>query len=116
MLATQENKENNLKAALYTLELTVGFIEQLRMGYLYENSKLVLAEKEYESYMSIIKIAYELLNITWNKDYIHIAFKYYERSKYNILRESIDEESARNITSIPENIQKQEEAIKEQNR
>ncbi|NOQ28401.1 MAG: CHAT domain-containing protein [Bacteroidales bacterium] len=114
MLATQQNKESNLKAALSTLELTIGFIEQLRMGYLYENSKLVLAEKEYETYMSIIKIAYELLNITGNKDYINVAFKYSERSKYAILRESINEESARNIASIPENIQKQEEEIKEQ--
>ncbi|NOQ27834.1 MAG: tetratricopeptide repeat protein [Bacteroidales bacterium] len=114
MLATQEHKETNLKAALSTLELTVGFIEQLRMGYLYENSKLVLAEKEYETYMSIIKIAYQLLNITGNKDYINVAFKYSERSKYAILRESINEESARNFASIPENIQKQEEEIKVQ--
>ncbi|NOQ27836.1 MAG: CHAT domain-containing protein [Bacteroidales bacterium] len=113
-LSNLENREVNLKAALSTLELTVGFIEQLRMGYLYEDSKLVLAEKEYETYMSIIKIAYELLNITGNKDYINLAFKYSERSKYAILRESINEESARNIASIPENIQKQEEDIKEQ--
>ncbi|NOQ27837.1 MAG: CHAT domain-containing protein [Bacteroidales bacterium] len=113
-LSKQENKETNLKAALSTLELTVGFIEQLRMGYLYENSKLVLAEKEYETYMAIIKIAYELLNITGNKDYINVAFKYSERSKYAILRESINEESARNIAFIPEIIQKQEEEIKVQ--
>jgi CHAT domain-containing protein/predicted negative regulator of RcsB-dependent stress response len=114
MLATQENKESNLKATLSTLELTVGFIEQLRMGYLYENSKLVLAEKEYESYMSIIKIAYELLNITGDKDYIHVAFKYSERSKYAILRESINEESARNFASIPDSLQKHMQGIKEQ--
>ena len=65
--------ETNLKAALSTLELTVGFIEQLRMGYLYENSKLLLAEKEYETYMSIIKIAYELLNITGDKDLLQLV-------------------------------------------
>ncbi|NOQ26280.1 MAG: CHAT domain-containing protein [Bacteroidales bacterium] len=113
-LSELENKETNLKAALSTLELTVGFIEQLRMGYLYEDSKLVLAEKEYESYMSIVKIAYELLNITGNKDYIHVAFKYSERSKYAILRESINEESARNIASISDSVQKHIQGIKEQ--
>ncbi|NOQ28134.1 MAG: CHAT domain-containing protein [Bacteroidales bacterium] len=113
-LADQENKETNLKAALSTLELTVSFIEQLRMGYLYEDSKLVLAEKEYETYMSIIKIAYELLNITENSDYIHVAFKYSERSKYAILRESINEESARNIASIPDSVQNHIQGIKEQ--
>ncbi|NOQ26317.1 MAG: CHAT domain-containing protein [Bacteroidales bacterium] len=114
MLATQENKETNLKAALSTLELTVGYIEQLRMGYLYENSKLVLAEKEHETYMSIIKIAYDLLNITGDKDYINVAFKYSERSKYAILKESIDEESARNIASIPDSVQNHIQGIKEQ--
>ncbi|NOQ24517.1 MAG: CHAT domain-containing protein [Bacteroidales bacterium] len=113
-LADKENKESNLKAALSTLELTVGFIEQLRMGYLYEDSKLVLAEKEYESYMSIIRIAYELLNITGNRNYIHVAFKYSERSKYAILRESINEESARNSASIPDSIQNHIQEIKEQ--
>jgi CHAT domain-containing protein len=113
-LSKLENKETNLKAALSTLELTVKFIEQLRMGYLYEDSKLILAEKEHETYMSIIKTVFELLNITENKNYINIAFKYSERSKYAILRESINEETARIIASIPETIQKQEKTIKEQ--
>lgn len=113
-LSELENKETNIKASLATLELTVKFIEQLRMGYLNENSKLVLAENEHETYMSIIKISYELLNITENKDYSNIAFKYSERSKYAILRESINEESARNIASIPDSISNEERSIKEQ--
>jgi CHAT domain-containing protein/Tfp pilus assembly protein PilF len=113
-LSQIENKETNLKSALSTLELSVKFIEQLRMGYLYEDSKLVLAEKEHETYMAIIEIAYELLNITGNKDYSNIAFKYSERSKYAILRESINEENAKNIASIPDSIQKYEQEIKEQ--
>ena len=114
MLATREHKETNLKAALSTLELTVKFIEQLRMGYLYEDSKLLLAEKEHESYLDIIEICYELLDITDNNDYINIAFKYSERSKYAILRESINEESARNNASIPDSILLWEKTVKEQ--
>lgn len=113
-LAGQENKETNLKTALSTLELTVKFIEQLRMGYLYEDSKLILAEKEHETYTAIIETAYYLLNITGNNDYINIAFKYSERSKYSILRESINEESARNIAAIPDSIQNHLQTIKEQ--
>jgi CHAT domain-containing protein/Tfp pilus assembly protein PilF len=113
-LSELENRESNLKSALSTLELTIKFIEQLRMGYLNENSKLVLAENEHETYMSIIKISYELLTITKDKEYSNIAFKYSERSKYAILRESINEESARSIASIPDSISNKEGSIKEQ--
>ncbi len=113
-LSEIENKEINLNAALSTLELTVKFIEQLRMGYLYEDSKLILAEKEHETYLDIIEICFELMNITGNNDYINIAFKYSERSKYAILRESINEEFARNNASIPDSILKQEKTVKEQ--
>lgn len=113
-LSESKNSEANLKTALSTLELTVKFIEQLRMGYLYEDSKLVLAEKEHETYISIINISYELLTITGNKDYSNIAFKYSERSKYAILRESINEETARNFASMPDSVQKHEKWVKEQ--
>lgn len=113
-LSKIENQEINLNAALSTLELSVKFIEQLRMGYLYEDSKLILAEKEHESYLDIIEICYELLNITKNNDYANIVFKYSERSKYAILRESINEEFARNNASIPDSILKQEQTVKEQ--
>jgi len=113
-LSKIENREVNLKAALSALELSVKFIEQLRMGYLYEDSKLILAEKEHETYTDIMKIAYQLLEITGNNDYANIAFKYSERSKYAILREIINEESARNVASIPDSVQNGIQKIKEQ--
>jgi len=75
-LSEIENRELNSKMALNTFELTAKFIEQLRTGYFYEESKLVLTEKEHETYTSIIDIAFTLFQITHDKSYQVIAFNY----------------------------------------
>ena len=113
-LAEQEDKEINLKAALSTLELTVGFIEKLRTGYLYESSKLQLAAKEHETYLSIINIANTMYEISGDIYYAETAFKYSELSKYAILRELKNEEIARGIADVPDSINNNELKIKEQ--
>ena len=106
-------KEINLKVALSTLELTVSFIEQLRTGYLYESSKLQLASKEHETYLSIISIANSLYEISGDIKYADIAFKYAEYSKYAILRELKNEEMSREIAGVPDSISGNERRIKE---
>ena len=113
-LANHENKIKNLKAALNTLELTVGYIEKLRTGYLYENTKLELASKEHSTYLSIIDIAYTLYKTLGNPHYAHIAFKYAELSKYSVLRELQNEEMSRSIAGIPDSIWHTETKLKRQ--
>jgi CHAT domain-containing protein/tetratricopeptide (TPR) repeat protein len=113
-LAAQEDKETNLKAALSTLELTVGFIEQLRTGYLYESSKLQLAAQEHETYLSIIRIANSLYEISGDINHAETAFKYSELSKYALLRELKNEEMSRGFAGVPDSISNNERRIKEQ--
>ncbi len=113
-ISGKENKEGHLKIALSTLELTVKFIEQLRAGYLFESSKLELAEKEHETYMSIIEIASALLETTGDNKYFETAFQYSEKSKYAILRELRNEEMAKNLTLIPDSIRLTERNIQRQ--
>jgi len=108
------NKEKNLKAALQTLQLSVGFIEQLRTGYLYESSKLQLAAKEYDTYVSIINLAYALYKQTKDSSYAETAFEYAELSKYAILRDLENEEKAKEIAGVPKSLQRNEQALKEQ--
>ncbi len=110
----EENQQAYLAQSLKTLELMVYFIEQLRMGYLYEDSKLALAEKEHETYEAIIRVSYTLMNLTGDKSYADLAFKYSERSKYAVLRESVNEEAARGSASIPDSIVAKERNIQEQ--
>jgi len=113
-LAEHEAKEINLKAALSTLELAVGFIGQLRTGYIYESSKLQLAAKEHETYLLIIGIANSLYEISGNIKYADLAFKYAEHSKYTVLRELKNEEMFRGIAGVPDSIGDNERNIKEQ--
>ncbi len=113
-LATIENRQKNLEIALQTLKLNVDFIEQLRAGYLYESSKLTLAQKEHETYKSIVNISYLLYKITGNKEYAETAFKHAELSKYAILRELENEEKAMEIAGIPDSLQEKERELKEQ--
>ncbi|NOU19061.1 MAG: CHAT domain-containing protein [Bacteroidales bacterium] len=113
-LSERERKEENLKAALATLELTTVFIEQLRTGYLYEGSKLQIAAKEHETYLSIVEIANALYEISGDSKYLGIAFRYAEYSKYAVLRELKNEEMAKGVAGIPDSISDNERRVKQQ--
>jgi len=112
MLTEQQNKTENLKAALATLELAAGFIERLRMSYPYESFKLKITEKEHETYLSIVEIAYSLYRTTGNPEYITTAFRYAEYSKYAVLRDQRGEELAQGAAGIPDSLCEQERDIK----
>ncbi|NOU19718.1 MAG: CHAT domain-containing protein [Bacteroidales bacterium] len=113
-LAEQENKAQNLKAALATLELATSFTERLRTGYLYEGSKLQLAAKEHETYLLGVSIASSLYKITGDSKYAGIAFRYAEYSKYAVLRELKNEEMAKDMAGVPDSISENERRIKQQ--
>jgi len=113
-LAEHESKTENLKAALTTLELATSFTERLRTGYLYEGSKLQLAEREHEVYLAIVRIANSLYEITRDYKYTEIAFRYAEYSKYAILRELKNDEMAKGIAGVPDSIIDSERNLKQQ--
>ncbi|NOU18472.1 MAG: CHAT domain-containing protein [Bacteroidales bacterium] len=113
-LAVHENREQNLKAALATLELATSFTERLRTGYLYEGSKLQLAAKEHETYLLGVSVANSLYNITGDSKYAGIAFRYAEYSKYAVLRELKNDEMAKGIAGVPDSISVNERRIKQQ--
>ncbi|NOU18630.1 MAG: CHAT domain-containing protein [Bacteroidales bacterium] len=113
-LAEQENKTENLKAALVTLELATSFTERLRIGYLYEGSKLQLAEREHEVYLSIVRIANSLYEISGDSKYMCIAFRYAEYGKYAVLRELKNDEMAKDIAGVPDSISGSERSLKQQ--
>ncbi|NVO11887.1 MAG: CHAT domain-containing protein [Bacteroidales bacterium] len=113
-LAEHEGKTENFKAALATLELTATFTERLRTGYIYEGSKLQLAEREHEVYLAVVRIANSLYEITRDYKYTEIAFRYAEYSKYAILRELKNEEMAKGIAGVPDSINDSERKLKQQ--
>lgn len=111
-LAEQQSKIENLKAALATLELTAGFIERLRTSYPYESFKLQIAEKEHETYLSIVEIAHSLYKTADNPEYMATAFRYAEYSKYAVLRELKNDAMAKGAAGIPDSLCELERDIK----
>ena len=109
--SVKENLKQNLRMALKTFEITVDVIEKLRAGYLYESSKLALSDREHDVYMSIIRISYKLWKITGDQQYINIAFKYSEQSKYAVLRELMNEDEAK-AESVPDSLSQKEQNIR----
>jgi CHAT domain-containing protein/Tfp pilus assembly protein PilF len=112
-LADKENKEVNLLAAIKTLELKIKLVDQLRTGYLYENTKLKLSENEQDAYLVLIRIANKLYHITKQEKYAEAAFRYSEKSKYSVLREFYNEESLMKAALIPDSIYDKQKSIKE---
>ncbi|NVO09997.1 MAG: CHAT domain-containing protein [Bacteroidales bacterium] len=113
-LAENENRTENLRAALATLELAATFTEQLRTGYLYESSKLQLTTKEHEIYLSLVCVANSLYEISGDLTYAGLAFRYAEYSKYGVLRELKNEALAKGVAGIPDSIIDNERRIESQ--
>ncbi|NOU17715.1 MAG: CHAT domain-containing protein [Bacteroidales bacterium] len=113
-LSESKNRNENLKAALATLELAATLTERLRTGYLYEGSKLQLAAKEHETHLLMVWIANLLHEITGDSKYMDIAFRYAEYSKYAVLRELKNDEMAKGVAGIPDSISDNERKVKQQ--
>ncbi|NOU16756.1 MAG: CHAT domain-containing protein [Bacteroidales bacterium] len=113
-LAGNENRTENLRAALATLELAATFTEQLRTGCLYEVSKLQLTAKEHEIYLSLVSTANSLYEISGDLTYAGLAFRYSEYSKYGVLRELKDEALAKGVAGISDSIIDSERRVEAQ--
>ena len=111
-LSKKEDYEHSLQAALKTLETTAKFIERLKSGYLSEKSKLELLEKEYETFIAIIRIAHDLYNLSGDSFFAEKVFKYAELGKYSVLRDSKNEYSARLHAGVPDSISFQDRELK----
>ncbi|NVO11656.1 MAG: CHAT domain-containing protein [Bacteroidales bacterium] len=110
-LSEHESKEENLIAALSTLELSTAFTERLRTGYLYEGSKLQLAANEHEIYLLGVSVAHSLYEISGDSKYLGMAFRYAEYSKYAVLRELKNDEMAKGVAGVPDSISNSERRI-----
>lgn len=104
----------NKQYALSTYNLAMEIIQQLRLGYHNEESKLNLIAEERDTYNHSIQLAINLYELTHDKQYLHQAFNYAERSKAAVLYENIQSNQALRVGNIPDSMQIREEQIKKQ--
>ena len=112
LLAGETNRLENLGNSLLTYRAAIGFIERMRMGHLTEESRILLAENEHETYMQALHAAWKLFELTSGMQYLEEAFELSERSKAAGLLASLRDVEARSFGGVPEDLLEQERSLK----
>ncbi len=107
------NQIKYLKASLKTYDLCVNVIDQIRIAYQDEESKLALSANENETFSLAIEVAATLFELTGNPMYKEIAFKYSERVKASSLRNYLNDVDAKTFGGIPLDLQNLERQLKQ---
>lgn len=99
-------------SALHTINACTNLIHRLRIGYMNEDSKLMLAEKQESTFMEAIEIAYRLFRFTKEKQYLLMAFEFTEKSKSASFLASIKDMEAKEFGGIPDSLLAREQYLK----
>ncbi|MGZ2369196.1 CHAT domain-containing protein [Ancylomarina sp. YFZ004] len=102
-----------LKQSLSTFDLCVEIIDQIRIAYQDEESKLALSANENETFSSAIEVAAKLFEITGKPFYKEKAFGYSERTKASSLRNYLNDVDAKTFGGIPIDLQNLEHKLKQ---
>ena len=100
-----------LKSGFECLELAVKTIEQIRLNFVTEESRFVLASEEDNTFIEAIDMANNLYKLTGNTYYKAKAFEYSEKSKSANLLAAIRNSRAVEFGGIPVELQKRERTI-----
>tara|TARA_R110001583_G_scaffold12056_5_gene53761 strand:+ start:210 stop:3029 length:2820 start_codon:yes stop_codon:yes gene_type:complete len=107
------NQVNYLKLSLETYDLCVDIIDQIRIAFQDEESKLALNESENGTYSKAIEVAAKLFELTGNPIYREKAFSYSERAKASSLRSYLNDVDAKTFGGIPKDLQILEQQLKQ---
>lgn len=113
-LAVRAHRDKSLedyKLSLLAYENVSNLFTNIRLGYVSEESKLLLADNEFETFSNALETCFNLYNLTNNSEYIEKAFFYSESGKSSILNESIRNTKALNISGIPDSLIIQEKTL-----
>lgn len=98
--------------ALHTINSCTNLIHRLRIGYMNEESKLLLAEEQESTFMDAISIAYQLYRFTKEKQYLLMAFEFTEKSKSASFLASVKDTEAKRFGGIPDSLLSREQYLK----
>ncbi|HKJ33976.1 MAG TPA: CHAT domain-containing tetratricopeptide repeat protein [Balneolales bacterium] len=114
-LRYNSNKEHiqDLKLSVKTYNTITLLINKMREGYKTKGSKLFLGKISFKIFEKGIRATLELYDKTHNPAYKKLAFVFSERSKSNVLLESIIDSKAKKYAGIPIRLLKKEKKLKE---
>ncbi|MGD2035037.1 MAG: tetratricopeptide repeat protein, partial [Bacteroidales bacterium] len=100
----RSKEEKYLSASLSTLTIAGDYLEDLRIGYLSEDSKLMLTDNEKELYSTGIRVSIKLYELSGDRKFLNSAFQFVEMGKYSVLRELVNSEYIRRQAKLPSGI------------
>jgi len=100
-----------MKSGFECLELAVKTIEQIRLNFETEESRLVLASEEDNTFIEAIDMANSMYKVTGDTYYKSKAFEYSEKSKSANLLAAMRNSRAVEFGGIPAKLQKRERTI-----
>ena len=106
-------KLSDLELAFATLEKAINYIDQVRKGYMLDESKMFLQAEAMTTYEQAINSALVLYDKTNKFHYLSSAFKFIEKSKATLLAEALQGNSLKHINGVPDSILNQETSIKQ---
>lgn len=97
--------------SIKTYDLAIETINSIRSGYVSEESKLFLADNEFDTYSDALETCFELYSLTDNKKYKEKLLNYSEGGKSAVLNEAIKTSNALNIGGIPDSLLVREKSL-----
>ncbi len=102
----------DLELAINTLDRASDFIDQIRRGFMLDQSKLLLQKEALDTYEQAIEISYQLYQFTDSPKYPAMALKFMEKSKATLLAESLQGNVLQHIRGVPDSLLLQEKELK----
>lgn len=114
MISDRNSEAWPLIISMNTFELATEAIDNMRMGYQSEESKLFLSENQNAIFHDAIRVCYKLSQITQDGKYLEKALYFAEKNKAANLLASIREIGAREFGRIPARLIENEVDLKRQ--
>ncbi len=99
-----KRNKRDLMASLESYDLAVKVIDEIRMGYQDEESKLFLNENERATYDEAVSAAYMMYHVTGDALQIQKAFEFSEKSKASVLLSALRDAGAKGFGGIPDSL------------
>lgn len=110
--AGQDDSLRWLEESLAGWLAATGLLENVRMDYLTEESKLYLSENEKDCYRNSILSALALYGMTGDPEYRPLVFRQVEKSRYALLLESLRSAEAMEFSGVPGSVLRQEHDLR----
>ncbi len=109
-----EGNLEELTMALQSFQQATDVLDQVRRGYMMDESKLFLQDEAFTTFEQGISCALSLFNETQDQDYLLVAHSFIEKSKATMLAEALQGNKLVKVQGVPDSLLQTEMDLKYQ--